>query len=98
MAQFDVFRLSDGSLVVDCQSDHLDSYDTRFVVPLIEYHPGMVMMTRLHPRFTIGGEDVVMVTQFATAVQARELRSLVGSLAADRLRIIDAIDVLTGTA
>ena len=98
MAQFDVFRLADGSLVIDCQSDYLDSYETRFVVPLIAYQSGMVTMARLHPRFSIGGEDVVMVTQFATAVRAQELRSPIGSLKADRLRVIDAIDVLIGTA
>lgn len=98
MAQFDVFRLGDGSLVLDCQSDTIDNYDTRFVVPLIETEPDMVMMTRLHPRFSIGSDEVVMVTQFATAVRARELRTRVGSLAADRLAITGAIDVLIGTA
>lgn len=94
MAQFDVYRLGDGSLVLDCQSDLVGSYDTRFVVPLIEFEPRMVTMTRLHPRFTIGEGDVVMVTQFATAVQARELRHPVGSLAQERLRIIGALDML----
>lgn len=98
MAQFDVFRLDDGSLVLDCQSDTIDPYDTRFVAPLIETEPDMVTMPRLHPRFTISGEDVVMVTHFATAVQARELRSRIGTLAHERLRIIGALDVLSGTA
>ncbi len=98
MAQYDVFRLADGSLVVDCQSDYLDAYETRFVAPLIEYHPGMITMSRLHPRFKVGDEDVVMVTQFATAVQSRELRFRVGSLEAERLQITGALDVLIGTA
>ncbi|WP_326523286.1 CcdB family protein [Sphingomonas sp.] len=98
MAQFDVFRLGDGSLVLDCQSDLIDRYDTRLVVPLIAYAPDMVMMTRLHPRFSVAGEDVVMVTQFATSVRARELRHRVGSLEQERLQIVGAIDVLIGTA
>jgi len=98
MAQFDVFRLADGSLVLDCQSDMIDAYETRFVVPLIEMEPDMVTMTRLHPHFTISGEKVVMITQFATAVQARELVTRIGSLAHERLRITSAIDVLIGTA
>ncbi|MES2337997.1 MAG: CcdB family protein [Pseudomonadota bacterium] len=98
MAQFDVFRLRDGSLVLDCQSDTIDSYETRFVVPLIEAEPDMIAMTRLHPRFKIAGDDVFMVTQFATSVRTSELRARVGSLAQDRRRITTAIDVLIGTA
>ena len=98
MAQFDVFRLSDGSLVLDCQSETIDPYETRFVVPLIEAEPDMVTMPRLHPRFRIAGDDVVMVTQFATAIRASELRTRVGSLVQERLKIVTAIDVLIGTA
>jgi toxin CcdB len=98
MPQFDVFRLRDGNLVLDCQSDTIDLYETRFVVPLIEAEPDMVTMTRLHPRFKIAGEDVFMVTQFATSVRASELRTRIGSLAHDRLKITTAIDVLIGTA
>ena len=98
MAQFDVFRLGDGSLVLDCQSDTIDPYDTRFVVPLIEAEPDMITMARLHPRFKIADNDVFMLTQFATSVRASDMRTRVGSLAQDRLRITTAIDVLIGTA
>lgn len=98
MAQFDVYRLADGALVLDCQSDVLDSYQTRLVVPLLEYDPAMILMSRLHPRFTVDGEQVVMITQFATAIQVRELRRRVASLAEHRLAITDAIDILIGTA
>lgn len=98
MAQFDVFRLSDGSLVVDCQSDEIERYETRLVAPLIAHAPDMVMMTRLHPRFSVAGQDVVMITQFATSIRARELRDRVGTLENERLQIIGAIDVLIGTA
>ena len=97
MAQFDVFRLSDGSLVVDCQSDLVDGYKTRLVAPLIEAESGMVTMPRLHPRFTVAGNDVVMVTQFATAIRTDDLRVRIDSLAQERLRIIGALDVLTGS-
>ena len=97
MAQFDVFRLSDGTLVVDCQSDLIDGYNTRLVAPLIEAESDMVTTPRLHPRFSVAGEEVVMVTQFVTAVRADDLRVRVDSLAPERLRIIGAIDVLTGS-
>jgi toxin CcdB len=97
MAQFDVFRLSDGSLVIDCQSDLIYGYETRIVAPLIEPEDGAVLMPRLHPRFTIGGEEFVMVTQFVTAIRIQELRLKVETLAHERDRIIGAIDVLTGS-
>ena len=97
MAQFDVFRLSDGSLVIDCQSDLIYGYDTRLVVPLIEPEGETVTMPRLHPRFVVGGEEFVMVTQFATAIRNQELRVKVDTLESQRDRIIGAIDVLTGS-
>ncbi len=97
MAQFDVFRLADGSLVLDCQSDRIDDYDTRFVVPLIVDEPGVVTMPRLHPRFRIAEINVVMVTHLAATIRRRELTTRIGSLEHERLQIISAIDVLTGS-
>ncbi|OYY76869.1 MAG: hypothetical protein B7Y43_13260 [Sphingomonas sp. 28-62-20] len=97
MAQFDVFRLSDSSLVLDCQSDLINAYETRFVVPLIVAEADAVIIPRLHPRFRIEETDVVMVTQFAGTISRRELMTRIGSLEHERLRIISAIDVLTGS-
>lgn len=97
MAQFDVFRLSDGSMVLDCQSDELGAYETRFIVPLIVAEVDTVTMPRLHPRFRIAEAEVVMVTHFAATISRRELTTRIGSLEHERLRIISAIDVLTGS-
>ena len=35
MSQFDVYRIPDGPLVVDCQTDLLNYLQSRFVVPLL---------------------------------------------------------------
>ncbi len=97
MAQFDVFRLPDGSMALDCQSDEIDAYETRFVVPLIVPEAGTVTIARLHPRFKVEGADVVMVTHFAATIPRRALMTRIGSLAHERLRIISAIVALTGS-
>lgn len=97
MAQFDVYRLPDGGLILDCQSDLLDDIGTRFVIPLVPDAYAPPVNERLNPSFEVAGETVRMVTQFATAVRTVELRTVVGSIAQDHNRIIGAIDVLTGS-
>lgn len=97
MARFDVYSLADGGLVLDCQSDQLAEIGTRFVVPLVPGEHAPPRNQRLNPRFRIGSEDVTMVTQFATSIRTRELRTRIGSLADQHEQIIRAIDVLIGT-
>ena len=93
MAQFDVHRLGDG-LVVDCQSDLLGHLSTRLVVPLMTRERGPAAARRLNPAFAIDGADHVMVTQFASAIERRELGAVVTSLADRSFDIVDALDVL----
>ena len=93
MAQFDVHRLG-GALVVDCQSNLLDHLNTRLVVPLMVRDRAPAPAERLNPLFAIGGVDHVMVTQFATAVERRELGAPVASLADRSFEIVGALDVL----
>jgi toxin CcdB len=96
MAQFDVFRLSDGPLVVDCQADLLSDLESRFVVPLLS--PGLVEGSAgLNPRFLIRDEVMHLFPQGAATVQASELREPIGSLADDGFTILNAIEfLLTG--
>lgn len=96
MAQFDVYALRDGGVAIDCQGDRFDRIGTRFTVPLLPPGDAPPVDGRLNPRFEIDGESLVMVTQFATALRVTELRRKIGSLAEERYRIIDAIDVLLG--
>jgi toxin CcdB len=96
MAQFDVFRLADGALVVDCQADLLNRLNSRFVVPLLPPH--LVEATnRLNPSFAIEGETMHFVPQGAATVPAKELRLIVTSLAEQQFVIMNAVDfLLTG--
>ena len=91
--QFDVHRLGDG-LVIDCQANLLGHLNTRFVVPLIKREQAPAAAGRFNPLFAIGGVEHVMVTQFASAVERRELSGAVTSLADRSFEILDALDVL----
>ena len=81
-------------MVIDCQSDLLDRLNTRFVVPLIRSEDAPNPAARLNPRFVIEGQDHVMVTQFAAAVDRRQLGEFVISLRKQSFEIVGAIDVL----
>ena len=94
MAQFDVFRLDHGQYVLDCQSDLLNSYNSRLVVPLVPPGGGLPAMTRLNPVFDVAGQRLMMMTEFATAVSVRELRDAIGGLASHDLAIKGAFDYL----
>ncbi|WP_411340411.1 CcdB family protein [Sphingopyxis sp. J-6] len=94
MAQFDVLKSRDGAnLLLDCQSDLLGHFDTRFVVPLVPAQAAQ-KLSRLHPIFEVDGERFIMATQLASAVDARELGDRVASLAESRYDILNAVDML----
>jgi toxin CcdB len=97
MARFDVYQMSGGGLVLDCQADIFEGIGTRFVVPLAREGESAPVTPRLHPRFEVGGEALIMMTEFAAAVPTSALRAKVASLKHEDYRIIGAIDVLTGT-
>lgn len=98
MARFDVYRLRDGSLVVDCQANFLNDIGTRFVLPLVPRGNGPAPNGRINPEFDFEGERLVLLPQLATALRTRELVTRVGSLGEENVRIIGAVDVLIGTA
>lgn len=94
MAQFDVYALIDGGLVVDCQADHFSDIASRVVVPLEPVEQSHLQQPRLNPIFDINGRPMMLLTQFATAVRATELREPAASLGHARLEIIAAFDML----
>jgi len=96
MAQFDVYRMHGGGLVLDCQADIFEEIGTRLVVPLMREEAAAPTTPRLHPRFEVEGEMLVMMTELAAAIRTSNLRDRVASLAPERFRIIGAIDVLLG--
>ncbi|WP_332817208.1 CcdB family protein [Sphingopyxis sp.] len=94
MAQFDVHESRLGEeLLLDCQSDLLDHFGTRFVVPLLSAQTARTL-PRLHPLFIIDGEQHILATQLASAVDVEDLGRKVGSLADQRYDILNALDVL----
>jgi toxin CcdB len=100
MAQFDVHRsLVDPSndnvpYLLDVQSDYLDIFDVRVVVPLFRVAVFARALHRLNPQFRIGGVQVVMATQLIAGTSIRNLGKVVARLDAQRSEIIGAIDML----
>jgi toxin CcdB len=97
MARFDVYQIKGGGLVLDCQADLFEGIGTRFVVPLSLEGESAPVTPRLHPRFEIGDETLIMMTEFAAAVPTSALGDKIASLKHEHYRIIGAIDVLTGS-
>ncbi len=92
MARHDVYRKS-GVYLLECQSDVLNELDTRLVVPLLPF--GTVpRVRRLNPVFEVEGEQLVMATQLAASVPARQLRERITSLGAEHEIIMNAFDML----
>lgn len=98
MAKFDVYRLpaKGAPLVVDIQSDFLESLATRLVIPLVphdlaeeEAAPG------LKPVLRIEGRDFVLMTTDIAALPVRRLGDFVMNVEADyRTEITEALDFL----
>jgi toxin CcdB len=95
MARFDVYPQAGGvGYLLDCQADVLDRLNTRFVVPLLPPGEGPLPIQRLNPALMVGDREVIMYTQFAAAVPARELNGAVASLGDEHRTIMNALDVL----
>lgn len=93
MAQFDVFRLVSGQLVVDLQTDLIGIEASRVVAPLraagrYAAFPGLT------PQVTLLGEDWIVRVQELAAVARAELGAPIASLAAHRDALKRALDIL----
>lgn len=94
MAQCDVHLLTDGQMVVDCQADHLGNLATRLVAPLEPVSRSHGQEPRLNPIFSVNGEDMMLMPQFAAAIRANELGKTIASLDRARDAIVSAFDML----
>jgi toxin CcdB len=93
MAQFDLYRLKGGQIVVDLQTDLIGIEASRIVAPLREAgrytaFPGLTPIVEFD-----GAAWIVRVQELA-AVPGAELREQVGSLATHRDALKRAIDIL----
>ena len=93
MAQFDLYRLSDGQIFVDLQTDLIGIEASRIVAPLraagrYAAFPGLTPIVEVD-----GGSWIVRVQELA-AVPGAELRNTVGSLTEYSEALKRALDIL----
>jgi toxin CcdB len=98
VARFDLYRNRSGAgFLLDCQTDLLVDLNTRLIVPILPRDGAPKPAGRLNPAFEIEGAPYLMVTQYAGAIEVRELGEKVASLADRDHEIINALDfLLTG--
>jgi hypothetical protein len=100
MAQFDVHRslveppADEVPYLLDVQSDFLQIFDVRVVVPLFRPAGFARPIHHLNPSFRIEDGLVVMATQLIAGTSIRNLGEVVAKLEAHRTKIIGAIDML----
>jgi toxin CcdB len=95
MACFDLHAPGRGdALVIDVQSDLLEPFGTRVVVPLIGREHAPQAPRRLNPVLVVEGRPLILATHLIGAVPAAELGPPLGSLAGERDAIRDALDML----
>lgn len=94
MAQFHVYRLPDGRLILDLQSDLIDT-GSRVVAPLIGVQGGPRPLTRLEPIFQIEGVAYALHTAEMAAIPSRYLAGeAVQDLTAQDYEIRRALDMV----
>ncbi|RUW51635.1 plasmid maintenance protein CcdB [Mesorhizobium sp. M1A.F.Ca.ET.072.01.1.1] len=96
MARYDAFAASgiEGGYLLEVQSDLLDNFKTRVVVPLLPLASAPPPMRRLHPVFEINGRKLVMATHLIATVAATELGENRFNLAKHHDEIVAALDML----
>lgn len=93
MAQFDVYRLANGILVVDLQTDLIGIEASRIVAPLREAGR-YVAFPGLTPQVTLEGITWIVRVQELAAVPGSELKARIGTLATERDALKRALDIL----
>lgn len=95
MPRYDVFASRvEGNYLLDVQSDLLDSFKTRVVVPLLPVATVPPPMRKLHPVFNINGRKLVMATHLIATVPASELGESRLNLTKHHDDIVAALDML----
>ncbi|MER9135271.1 CcdB family protein [Mesorhizobium sp. M0830] len=95
MPRYDVFGDHlDGRYLLDVQSELLDYFKTRAVVPLLPIATVPPPMRKLHPIFEINGRKLVMATHLIATVPASELGESRLNLMKHHDDIVAALDML----
>jgi toxin CcdB len=96
MAQYRVYRLPRGELVVDLQTDHIQT-TTRIVARLVPEAETGQLLGDATPVFMINGIRMNLLTTHMGAVPSQALHDQVDDLSAEDYAILRAIDmVFTG--
>lgn len=93
MAQFDLYRLKNGQLVVDLQTDLIGIDASRIVAPLRDAGK-YTAFPGLTPTVEIGGARWIVRIQELAAVPGAELSEPVGTLSGHRDALKRALDIL----
>lgn len=101
MAQFSIYQnknlksKKEFPLLLDVQTNLLDSLHTTVVVPLkkLEHNKNKVI-DQLTPIFTIEGIDYLMLTPQLAGIQRKELGKTVTNIEYARTEILNALDFL----
>ena len=94
MARFDVYKSGNArGLLLDIQSDLLDEFGSRVIVPLLPAED-MQSVSRLHPVFVINDQRYIMSTHLIFAIPVDRLGAKIGSLAQEDLVITCAVEKL----
>lgn len=94
MAQFQVYRVPGGRLVLDLQTDLIDT-GSRVVAPLVPASSGPKAITRLEPTFTIEATAYVLHVAEMAAVPSALLKGApVADLSGSDYEIRGALDMV----
>jgi hypothetical protein len=93
MWQYDVVQLRGGELAVIVQSDLLDRFLTRVVVPLIPVSE-LVPTPRLHPTLKLGRREMALAMEQISAVRLADIEKVVGSARGLEYEIQRAYDMV----
>ena len=104
MAQFTIYQNKNSQskkefpLLLDIQTNLLDSLQTTAVVPLKKFESNKdQFLTQLTPVFLIEGTDYLMLTPQMAGIQRKELGKAVADIEYARTEILNALDfLLTG--
>ncbi|TGQ30474.1 MULTISPECIES: CcdB family protein [unclassified Mesorhizobium] len=95
MARYDVFAgRVEGSYLLDVQSDLLDEFETRVVIPLLPVTTTPLPMRKLHPIVEINGRKLVMATHLIATVPTEELGESRLNIVRHHDDIVAALDML----
>ncbi|KZY53820.1 plasmid maintenance protein CcdB [Sulfitobacter sp. HI0054] len=94
MAQFQVYLVSGGRLVLDLQTDFIDT-GSRVVAPFIPIAGGPVVIGRLEPVFEINGDAYALHTAEMAAIPSSLLKGPpIADLSASDYEIRGALDMV----